>query len=146
MQSLVSRCLLSGGDSVSIVPVVRLFASLPYRQKIHLYPSGFSPPLQLQVCRRQLGSKDEALRILKGELDSSQHHSQGLEQELVQLVRPVLVRNPQLYLALFLGFSYTFWSEREHRYMQSLRMNPYLGLALSPEFYVRGKSLVTRLT
>ncbi len=44
---------------------------------------------QLQVCRRQLGSKDEALRILKGELDSSQYHNQTLEQELVQLVRPV---------------------------------------------------------
>ena len=43
--------------------------------------------VQVSVYRRRLGSKEEALKIIKGELDSSQEQNLQLQQEIVQLVR-----------------------------------------------------------
>ena len=49
-------------------------------------PSPF-PLSQLAICCRQLQSKDQALKILKQELDLSQEQVEQCRQEIAQLVR-----------------------------------------------------------
>ena len=72
-----------------MVTTLRLLNKDPAESSSPSSPSFSSPlpPPQLAICCRQLQSKDQALKILKQELDLSREQVEQCRQEIAQLVR-----------------------------------------------------------
>ena len=77
---------LSLFSPISILPLDFLSLPLPLPLPL-LLPLPLPLPLQLAICCRQLQSKDQALRILKQQLDTSQEQVELRRHEAAQLVR-----------------------------------------------------------